>query len=165
MAVRLSGGQAAEADDLLQETAVRAVQGFQELRDPRAARGWLFTILVRTFHNRRRAARRRAETFAADLSEAEFEAALEAWRPLPTPEEMLVQHDLGARLTAALDALDVPLRTVLWLVDVEGFRQREVATMLELPEGTVASRLYRARWQLRAVWTAAERREEQRGAG
>ena len=165
MAVRLSGGQEADAEDLLQETAVRAVQGFQELRDPRAARAWLFTILVRTFHNRVRAATRRAETFAADLSEAAFEAALAAWQPLPTPEEVLDQHNLRARLTAALDTLDVPLRTVLWLVDVEGFRQREVATMLEIPEGTVASRLYRARWQLRAVWTAAERRGEQRDEG
>jgi RNA polymerase sigma-70 factor (ECF subfamily) len=165
MAVRLSEGQEADAEDLLQETAVRAVQGFQELRDPRAARAWLLTILVRTFHNRVRAAKRRAETFAADLSEEAFEAALEAWRPLPTPEEILVQHDLSARLTAALDTLDAPLRTVLWLVDVGGFRQREVATMLEIPEGTVASRLYRARWQLRTVWMAAEHREEQQGAG
>ena len=165
MAVRLSGGQEADADDLLQETAVRAVQGFQELRDPRAARAWLLTILVRTFHNRVRAATRRSETFAADLSEAAFEAALAAWRPLPTPEEVLARHDLGARLTAALDTLEVPLRTVLWLVDVEGFRQREVAAMLEIPEGTVASRLYRARWQLRAVWTTAAGRGEQQGEG
>jgi RNA polymerase sigma-70 factor (ECF subfamily) len=165
MAVRLSGGQEAEADDLLQETAVRAVQGFQELRDPRTARAWLFTILVRTFHNRVRAARRRAETFAADLSAEAFETALAAWRPLPTPEEVLAQHDLGVRLMAALDTLNVSLRTVLWLVDVEGFRQREVAAMLEIPEGTVASRLYRARWQLRAVWTADEDQRGQHGAG
>jgi RNA polymerase sigma-70 factor (ECF subfamily) len=165
MAVRLSGGQETEAEDLLQETAVRAVQSFQALRDPRAARAWLFTILARTFHNRVRAATRRAETFAADLSEGAFEAALAAWRPLPTLEEVLAQHDLGTRLTAALDTLEVPLRTVLWLVDVEGFRLREVATMLEMPEGTVASRLYRARWQMRAVWTADEDRREQHGAG
>src|SRR5713101_8807496 len=92
MAVRLSGGQEAEADDLLQETAVRAVQGFQELRDPRAARAWLFTILVRTFHNRVRATARRAETFAADLSADAFEAALAAWHPLPTPEERSEEH-------------------------------------------------------------------------
>lgn len=140
---------------------MRAVQGFQKLRDLRAARAWLLTILARTFQNRVRAAKRRAETFAVDLSEAAFEAALAAWRPLPTPEEVLDQHDLSTRLTAALDTLDMPLRTVLWLVDVEGFRQREVAAMLEIPEGTVASRLYRVRWQLRAVWTATERREEQ----
>lgn len=165
MAVRLSGGHEADAEDLLQETAVRAVQGFQELRDPRAARAWLFTILVRTFHNRVRAAKRRAETFIADLSEEAFEAALAAWRPLPMPEEILAQHDLSVRLTAALDTLDIPLRTVLWLVDVEGFRQREVAAMLEIPEGTVASRLYRARWQLRVVWVADEDQREQHGAG
>lgn len=93
MAVHLSGGQETDAEDVLQETAVHAVQGFQELRDPRAARAWLLTILVRTFHNRVRAATRRSETFAADLSEAAFEAALAAWRPLPTPEEVLAQHD------------------------------------------------------------------------
>src|SRR5262249_40363869 len=100
MAVRLSGGQEAEADDLLQETAVRAVHSFQELRDPGAARAWLLTIRGRTFHNRAR-----AEPFAADLSADAFEAALAAWPPLPTPEELLVQHDRRARLTAALDTL------------------------------------------------------------
>jgi RNA polymerase sigma-70 factor (ECF subfamily) len=162
-ALRLCGGREADAEDLLQETAVRALQGFQSLRDPQAGRAWLFTILVRTFRNRVRTAERRAETLAADLDEEAFEDALEAWRPSPTPEELLATHRLREWLTVALDALDASLRVVIWLVDIEGFRQREVAEMLEIPEGTVASRLYRARQRLRETWMDAGRRRRKQG--
>jgi RNA polymerase sigma-70 factor (ECF subfamily) len=63
----------------------------------------------------------------------------------------------------ALDGLDPSLRAVLWLVDIEGFRQREVAQMLEIPEGTVASRLYRARQRLRETWAEAGRQRRKQG--
>jgi RNA polymerase sigma-70 factor (ECF subfamily) len=162
-ALRLCGGRAADAEDVLQETALRALQGFPSLRDLQAGRAWLFTILVRTFRNRVRTVERRAETLAADLDEEAFEDALAAWRPAPTLEELVANQRLRERLTVALDALDVPMRVVLWLVDIEGFRQREVAEMLEIPEGTVASRLYRAHQRLRETWTEAGRRRRKLG--
>ena len=122
---------------------------FDTLRDAAAGRSWLFTILVRTHLNRRRAERRRAETLATDLDTAAFEDALAAWTPSRTPEELVVEWQLRDRIAALLDVMDARLRVVVWLVDVEGFHQREVARMLELPEGTVASRLFRARRWLR----------------
>jgi len=150
-ALRLCGGHRADAEDLLQDAALRALEHFAELREPAAARGWLFTILVRTSHNRRRAHRRRAETACTDLGEPEFEAALAAWDDPASQEERVDAGTTRERLAAALDRLDESLRAVIWLGDVEGFRQREIAQMLDVPEGTVASRLYRARRALREL--------------
>jgi RNA polymerase sigma-70 factor (ECF subfamily) len=149
MALRLCDGHEANAEDLLQDAVLRAFNGFASLREEAAGRAWLFTILVRTHLNRVRTVRRRAETLSSDLDEAAFEQALDEWRSTATPEDVLSEQQLVEGIRAALDALDPPLRAVVHLADIEGFPQREVAKMLELPEGTVASRLFRARRILR----------------
>lgn len=166
-AVRLCRGHEADAEDLVQDAALRAFQQFHQLRDLEAVRAWLFAILLRTHLNRARAARRRPETTVEDLDEAAFERALEEWRGPEAPDMLLDRSRLAAGLQAALDALPAAFRVVIWLVDVEGFRQREVASMLTIPEGTVASRLYRARRELRAMLTAqgAERGRTRQGGG
>jgi RNA polymerase sigma-70 factor (ECF subfamily) len=156
-ALRLCRGHKADAEDLLQDTTLRAYEGYDRLRDPSAARAWLFTILGRTHLNRVRSSRRRPETASADLDESAFEAALAEWSPMPSPDAMAEARQLGEQLTRALDELAPEQRAVVLLVDVEGFTQREVAGMLELPEGTVASRLFRARRQLRAALEAPAR--------
>ncbi len=148
-ALRLCGGCEADAEDLLQDSVLRAFGGLEELRAPEAARAWLFTIVTRTHLNRLRTTRRRSEIAFADLDDAAFERALEEWAPRNTPDEIFDQQHLGDRLAGALDALAPELRAVVWLSDVEAFRHREVAEMLGIPEGTVASRLYRARRELR----------------
>lgn len=148
-ALRLCRGREPDAEDLLQDASLRAFDAYHGLRDPAAARSWLFTILGRTHLNRVRSARRRPETVSADLDETAFEAALAEWSPLPSPLETLERRQLGEELTRALDDLAPELRAVVLLTDVEGFTQREVAHMLEVPEGTIASRLFRARRQLR----------------
>lgn len=66
-------------------------------------------------------------------------------------------RQLGEQLTRALDELPVELRRVVWLVDVEGFTHREAAGMEEVPEGTIASRLFRARRELRTALEAPAR--------
>ncbi len=150
-ALRLCHGHEADAEDLLQDTTLRAFKSYGQLRDSAAARAWLFTILTRTHLNRLRSTRRRAETISTDMNEPEFEAALAEWTPLPSPAEDLDTRQLGEQLTKALNELPTELSTVIWLVDVEGFTQREVSDMHKVPEGTVASRLYRARRQLRTA--------------
>jgi RNA polymerase sigma-70 factor (ECF subfamily) len=149
LALRLCAGRPADAEDLLQDAMLRAFDHFAELRDPGAGRAWLFTILVRTNANRVRAVRRRAEVLASDLDDEAFEAALAKWTPLSSPDEWAERAHLRDHLTRALDTLAPELRAVVWLSDVEGFRQREAADMLAVPEGTVASRLFRARRALR----------------
>jgi RNA polymerase sigma-70 factor, ECF subfamily len=130
---------------------LRAFTRFGQLRDPSAARAWLFTILTRTHLNRERFAGRHWETTSTDLDERTFEAALAEWIPVPSPADELERRQLGQQLAAALDQLPVDVRTAIWLVDVEGFTQREAAAMLDVPEGTIASRLFRGRRQLRVV--------------
>jgi RNA polymerase sigma-70 factor, ECF subfamily len=154
LALRLCRGRRADAEDLLQDAMLRAFRAFDDLRATGAARAWLYTILVRTHANRLRTRGRRPEELATDLEDGAFEAALAEWNLVRTPEEELDRHELQSTLTAALDALPDELRTVVWLSDVEGLRQREVAAMVGLPEGTVASRLFRARRALRSALIA-----------
>lgn len=147
--MRLCRGHRADAEDLLQEATIRALDGFDALRDPSTARAWLFRILIRTNLNRERSRRRRAEMVASDLDDAEFERALADWSPAPTADEVAESASVRASVLHALDTLDGPLRAVVELIDIQGFRQREAANILEIPNGTVASRLFRARSALR----------------
>jgi RNA polymerase sigma-70 factor (ECF subfamily) len=156
-ALRLCRGNEADAEDLLQDSALRAFTGFEQLRDPTAARSWLFTILSRTHLNRLRSARRRAEATSTDLDESTFEAALAVWVPMRSPAEEVERWQLGDQLAKALDELPDELRAAVWLVDVEGFTQREAAGMNDVPEGTIASRLFRGRRQLRTALEAPAR--------
>ncbi len=164
-ALRLAAGDEADAEDLLQQTALRAFTGFRDLRRTEAARGWLFTILVRTHLNRERDRGRRGEVLAADMTDADFESALASWRAPATPADELERHLNAERLARALDRLPAPWRQVVWMVDAEGFRQREVAEMLGVPAGTVASRLYRARRRLREALDQEGWRESWRSHG
>jgi RNA polymerase sigma-70 factor, ECF subfamily len=148
-ALYLCSGQRADAEDLMQDAMVRAFQHFRELRDPAAGKSWLFTILVRANLNRLRAQRRRVESSISDLTEPEFEQALASWTSMETSDDSFDLPSLRQHLAAALSTLDDQLRAVIWLSDVEGFRQREIANQLDIPEGTVASRLFRARRRLR----------------
>ena len=148
-AVRLCRGNVADAEDLLQDSLLRAFDAFSSLRERAAARSWLFRILVHTNLNRVRARSRRPEHVASDLSETAFEQALGDWQTLPSPLEDAHSAKLRDALVSALNDLGDDIRPVIVLVDIEGFRQREVAEMLQIPEGTVASRLFRARCALR----------------
>jgi RNA polymerase sigma-70 factor, ECF subfamily len=150
-ALRLCRGNEADAEDLLQDSALRAFTSFEQLRDPAAARGWLFTILSRTHLNRVRAAGRRTEGTSTDLDEKAFEAAMAEWVPMRSPADEVERRQLAEQLVRALDQLPAEVRSAVWLVDVEGFTQREAAGMQEVPEGTIASRLFRGRRQLRTV--------------
>lgn len=127
------------------------------MKDPSAARAWLFTILSRTHLNRVRAAGRRAEATGTDLEESALEMALAEWTPLRSPAEEMERRQLGEQLAHALDQLPVELRSAVWLVDVEGFTQREAAGIQDVPEGTIASRLFRGRRQLRSALEAPAR--------
>lgn len=149
MAIRLCQGREARAEDLLQEAAVRAYRRRDQLEDPEAARSWLYRILRRTHLNRERAYDRRPRGHTEDLDRRAFERTLAEWREGTDPEEQWARRRTRDGLAEALDELSEPLRTTVWLVDVEGLRQREAAEVLEVAEGTVASRLYRARRQLR----------------
>jgi RNA polymerase sigma-70 factor (ECF subfamily) len=139
-----------DAQDLMQDAVLRAFQHRNQLRDPGAGRSWLFRVLVRTHLNRVRSEKRRPESVESDLSEERFEAALADWSADCAGDwlERLAERE---RVQRAIEEIDLPFRAVLLLSDVEEFSQREVAGILDLPEGTVASRLFRARRALREI--------------
>jgi RNA polymerase sigma-70 factor (ECF subfamily) len=154
-ALRLCGGHEADAEDLLQEAVLKAFRRFDQLRDPEAGLGWMLTILTRTHLNTVRSKRRRAETLMGDFDDGAFEEALMEWRPMPSPEELVVSQTQRDRLIDAVDALEPELRVTVVLAELEDLPQRQVAAMLDIPQGTVASRLFRARRKLRTLLEAS----------
>ncbi len=128
----------AEAEDVAQESFLRAYQSFHRLRDRARFRAWLVRIAWRLALDRIRARKRREQReLAAVRTPAE-----------PTCEDLAASSEFQRRLAAAIDALPEKLRIVLNLAAVEGHDLKEVARLLDLPEGTVKSRLHLARKRL-----------------
>jgi RNA polymerase sigma-70 factor (ECF subfamily) len=116
------------AEDLVQETMLLAWRGFRSFHTGTNARAWLFRILFNAFHGEGR--KRAPEAASSTVVNARQQDAVE--------------------ISEALEALPIEQRTVLLLCVVEGFTCREVAGILDLPIGTVMSRLGRARQELRS---------------
>lgn len=135
---RLLTGDATRADDLVQDTLERACRKWSLWQPGAALRGWLLSIMHNVHANQRRDWR--LDDAHADVDEAP-EAAHE---PLALAGERL-------DLQRALALLPPPMREVLLLVTVEEYTYAEAAALLEVPVGTVMSRLHRARERLRAL--------------
>jgi RNA polymerase sigma-70 factor, ECF subfamily len=131
----------AEAEDLVQETYLKAFRSAASFERGTNLRAWLFTILMNTYRNSRRDAAR--DPVDVDSEAVETAQALAA--AAATPEELLLKTTLDADLQAALDALPEAFRAVVWLRDVEEFSYAEIARMLDIPPGTVMSRISRGR--------------------
>lgn len=161
-ALRLSGNPAA-AEDLVQETFLRALRGFEGLRDPRAARSWLFQILSRLVTDRHREAAREVPLPPADeLDRFSLFESISQEDMLPYSDR-LHEDFLGQfrdeEVRAALVALPEAFRVPLVLLYTEGMTYREIAEVLGCPLGTVMSRLHRARKILeRELWECARKR-------
>jgi RNA polymerase sigma-70 factor (ECF subfamily) len=144
----------ADAEDLVQETYLKAFRAAASFEPGTNLRAWLFTILHNTARNR---ARDRARDMVAVDSDAVDEAtdfAPATGRP-ETPETLLLRDTLAPELQAAIDGLPEAFRQAVWLRDVEEFSYAEIAEMLQIPIGTVMSRISRGR---RALYDALNRR-------
>lgn len=147
-ALRLTRNRA-EAEDLVQETWLRALRHFDQFDPGSNCRAWLLTILRNAFLNRLR--REGREILESDMAAIEAGAA----RPEETsvayssPEENFLQTVLHGDVDRALKTLPLPFRFVVTLADLEGLTYKEVAQVLGCPIGTVMSRLSRARQLLR----------------
>ena len=124
-----------DAEDVAQETIVQAYRHFATLRDRGRFRAWLVRIAWRTALNRRRRDDRRAVRELAAVGPP----------PGPTVEDLLLSREFQAHLWREIDGLPDRLRRVVTLAGLQGHELREVAELLELPEGTVKSRLHQAR--------------------
>jgi RNA polymerase sigma-70 factor (ECF subfamily) len=149
-AVRLTGSPTA-AEDLVQDTYLKAVRFAGQFRPGTNLKAWLFTILHNTFLNDRRGAQRNPIEVDSEI----VERAAHERAGSTSPDEQLMQSSFSPDVEAALTALPAPFREAVWLRDVEGFSYAEIARMLEIPVGTVMSRLSRGRRQLHAHLTAA----------
>jgi RNA polymerase sigma-70 factor (ECF subfamily) len=138
----------ADAEDLVQETYLKAFRSAESFEPGTNLRAWLFTILHNTALNRARD--RSRDTVAVD-SEI-VDRAADAPPPggssagaAETPESLLIRETLAPELQAAIDALPEAFRQAVWLRDVEEFSYAEIAAMLSIPIGTVMSRISRGR--------------------
>jgi RNA polymerase sigma-70 factor, ECF subfamily len=132
----------ADAEDLVQDTYLKAFRAANQFTPGTNLRAWLFTIL----HN---AARNRARDRARDHVDVDSDAVDRAIDTgagaSATPESLLLRDTLTPDLQAAVDALPPAFREAVWLRDVEEFSYAEIAEMLQVPAGTVMSRISRGR--------------------
>lgn len=129
----------AEAEDVAQEAMLRAYRNFHRLRNQERFRAWLVRTAWRLSLDRIRAAGRR---------ERREQAAVAHYAESAVVENVATAREFERHLAAALDALPEKLRIAMVLAAIEGYNTREVAKLLEIPEGTVKSRLHLARKQL-----------------
>jgi RNA polymerase sigma-70 factor (ECF subfamily) len=146
-ALRMTRSEA-EAEDLVQETYIRAFRFRHQFTPGTNLKAWLFRILTNTFINQyRRKAARPDTTELDDVEESILYRHMRDVSPgsaSPDPEAELIDNTLSSEVKDALEALPEKFRTTL-LLDVEGFSYKEIAEMLDIPIGTVMSRLHRGR--------------------
>lgn len=134
----------ADAEDLVQDTIVKALRFSSRFEPGTNLKAWLYTILHNTFRNRVRDRRRNV----VDANSAVVEDAValpQGGQPLQTPEQILLRKTFDADLQEALDSLPDPFREAVWLRDIDEFSYAEIAKMLDVPIGTVMSRISRGR--------------------
>jgi RNA polymerase sigma-70 factor (ECF subfamily) len=137
-------GNAADAEDVLQETFSGAFRHLRSFEERASVSTWLTRILVRQAAKRHRLKRRRAEVSLDALSQGS--RAILGGAETPSP---VFDLDLRLDVDTVLDALSPEHREVLVLRELRGISYREISEVLDVPEGTVESRLFRARRELR----------------
>src|ERR1700731_853042 len=144
-----------DAEDLVQETFLKALRGFPTFEPESNFKAWIFRILRNTYLTSRTGlAAQRTVALDDELDEAnESGPALypEAAIDRQTPETNLTRLSDRAALPAAMEKLAAPLLEVLLLCDVEEMKYKEIAIVLDIPIGTVMSRIARARLALRTA--------------
>jgi len=134
----------ADAEDLVQETYLKAFRAAGSFEPGTNMRAWLFTILYNTARNRARDNARDAVSIDSEVVDRAAEVPAPG-RAIETPETLLMRDALAPELQAAIDALPDAFRQAVWLRDVEEFSYAEIADMLSVPIGTVMSRISRGR--------------------
>jgi len=138
-----------DAEDLVQDTYLKAFRSAASFRPGTNLRAWLFTILHNTARNRARDRSRESVTVDSDIVDQAAETPqFGGAGPVDDPETLLLKSTLAPELQAAVDELPDAFREAVWLRDVEEFSYAEIAEMLNIPIGTVMSRISRGRRML-----------------
>ena len=138
----------ADAEDLVQDTYLKAFRAADRFEPGTNLKAWLFTILHNTARNRVRDHARDVVTADSEAVDRAADRSNDAARSIETPETLLIAETLAPDLRAALEDLPETFRTAVWLRDVDEFSYSEIAGMLAIPIGTVMSRISRGRRML-----------------
>ena len=143
----------ADAEDLLQNTMVSAFAGFRTFQQGTNLKAWLFRILNNQRINTYRKKQRQPPEFLADeITDLQLaSSAGHSSTGLRSAEVEALEALPDTEIKAALQALPEQFRMAVYYADVEGFSYREIAAIMDIPRGTVTSRLHRGRHQLRAL--------------
>src|SRR3954447_5036087 len=139
----------ADAEDLVQETYLKAYRAFGSFQAGTNLKAWLYRILTNTFINAYRSRKRRPEQTELDEVEDLYLyrrlGGLEAAAAGRSAEEEVLDHFTETDVKNAIEALPEQFRMAVLLADVEGFSYKEIAEILDVPIGTVMSRIHRGR--------------------
>src|SRR5438270_2013409 len=139
----------ADAEDLVQETYLKAYRGFGGFQEGTNLKAWLYRILTNTYINSYRAKKRRPdESDIEDVEDLYLYRRLGAEETAPagrSAEDQALEHFTESEIKEALESLPEQFRIAVLLGDVEGFSYKEIAEILDIPIGTVMSRLHRGR--------------------
>lgn len=137
-----------DADDLVQETYLKAHRFIDKYDEGTNAKAWLFKILKNAYINeyRKRSKRPNKVDFEDIINYHESEDSSSAYFDL---REEIFQNMMGDEVTIAINSLPIDFRTVILLCDIEGFTYEEISKIIDVPIGTVRSRLFRARNMLK----------------
>jgi RNA polymerase sigma-70 factor (ECF subfamily) len=160
-ALRLTRNRAA-AEDLIQDTFLKAWRSFRTFQTGTNARAWLYKILMNAYIDSYRRSSRQPETVDhEDVGDFYLYAKAQEsdeYRRAGDPEEILLSKIMDADVKEALEQVPEPFRAAVILADLQDFSYKEIAEILGVPIGTVMSRLYRGRRHLqRLLWDYARR--------
>ncbi|MDH3271274.1 MAG: sigma-70 family RNA polymerase sigma factor [Gemmatimonadota bacterium] len=152
-ALRLTGGPD-QAEDLVQETFLRAFKSWDQYTRGTAAKSWLFTICRNVFLRGRERGQRHDEIVEENVGRGAAAAPINpVWVSVlgSDPEGQFFDSIVDAKIVEAIESLPEEYRTAVVLSDMEGLPYAEIAALMEVPVGTVKSRLFRGRRRLQQV--------------
>ena len=151
---------AADAEDLIQETFLRAFRGFHQFQPGTNLKAWLYRILTNTFINNYRKRQRQPQTVSDDeIEDWYLYSKLGEGRAEPSAETSVIEALPDEDVQEALSSLPEQFRLAVLLADVEGFSYKEIAEIMDVPIGTVMSRLHRGRKALeKRLWDVVRER-------